>query len=202
METELCKLHSRWCACTSGRSGPSPCWSQTTGSCLRQRSRTCSWTSSRCLVTQHYANSMTSSNEPASPRSVFTRLRVCFTTHTTILFSRPEKGFSMSQYIVCQMQYAKNTRMSYCIRLQRAFLAILTTLSSALDAWARGSKVKVQYYDKEGCPSCMHTACNSMYFVRRLQYVLKAKRKVLRFGTQHKSLLAALWGAAVLWAKG
>lgn len=76
VEVNLCKLYSRWYACTSGRSGPSPCWSQTTGSCLKQRSRTCSWTSSRCHVTQHYANSMTSSKELASPRSVLTRLRL------------------------------------------------------------------------------------------------------------------------------
>lgn len=69
-EVNVCKLCSRWCGCTSGPSGLSPCWSQTTGSCLRQRSRTCSWTSSRCHVMQLYANSMTSSNEPDSPRSV------------------------------------------------------------------------------------------------------------------------------------
>lgn len=75
-DINLCKLDSRWCGCTSGHSGPSPSWSQTTGSCLRLKSRTCSWTSSRCLVTQHCASSMTSSNERASLRSVLARLRV------------------------------------------------------------------------------------------------------------------------------
>lgn len=75
-DINLCKLDSRWCGCTSGRSGPSPSWSQTTGSCLRLKSRTCSWTSSRCLVTQLCASSMTSSNEHAWLRLVLTRLRV------------------------------------------------------------------------------------------------------------------------------
>lgn len=76
MEVNLSKLYSRWCVCTSGHSGPNPCWSLITGSCLRQRSRTCSWTSSRCHATLHYANWMTSSNELALPRLVITRNRV------------------------------------------------------------------------------------------------------------------------------
>lgn len=75
-DINLCKLDSRWCGCTSGHSGPSPSWSRTTGSCLRLKSRTCSWTSSRCLATQRCASSMTSSNEHAWLRSVLTRLRI------------------------------------------------------------------------------------------------------------------------------
>lgn len=74
-DINLCKLDSRWCGCTSAHSGPSPSWSQTTGSCLRLKSRTCSWTSSRCLVMQHCVSSMTSSNEHVWLRSVLTRLR-------------------------------------------------------------------------------------------------------------------------------
>lgn len=70
----LCKLDSRWCECTLDRSGHSHFWSQTTGSCLRRRSRTCSWTSSLCHVTRHCANSTTSLNAPVLPRSVLLSL--------------------------------------------------------------------------------------------------------------------------------
>ncbi len=37
---------------------------------------------------------------------------------------------------------------------------------AATDIWASESKFRVQYHDGVVCPSCMHTANNSMYFVR------------------------------------
>lgn len=72
VKINLCELYSRWCVCTSAHSGPSPCWSLTTGSCLRRRNRTCSWTFSLCRATLLCANSMTSSSERVSPRLAFT----------------------------------------------------------------------------------------------------------------------------------
>lgn len=50
-------LADRWSASTSVRSGPTPYWSPTTGSCLRRRSRTCSRTFSLYRETQHSASS-------------------------------------------------------------------------------------------------------------------------------------------------
>ncbi len=140
--------------------------------------------------------------------------RVCSNTHTTILFHMAEK----------EMQYARNTRMLYCIWSHFAvfkpacFSGYSDTQSSVLwkishTDWAdraqaddssltddRSKRVKVQGVV---CPNCMHTACNSTYFVRAAAalYVLKVKRQSMWFGTQPQTfsscdgsaLLRTLW---------
>ena len=85
-----------------------------------------------------------------------------------------KKRFSMSQYIVCQMQIPGCPSTSGHIlqyASQHAFLAILTILSVVV------SLVVV-------CPNSMHTVCNSTYFVRAAAVRTKSKRKSRRFGKQ------------------
>ncbi len=75
----------------------------------------------------------------------------------------------MSQYTVCQMQYAKNTRMSNCICIlqyasQRAFLAILT--HNPLRSGCMSKGVKVQ------CTMLCQSSMSQLYAYCMKQYVL------------------------------
>lgn len=45
------------------------------------------------------------------------------------------------------------------------FLLQILFCKKVMNVWARGSKFKADCYDKVLCPNCMHTTCNSTYFV-------------------------------------
>lgn len=53
-------------------------------------------------------------------------------------------------------------------------------LQKVMNEWARGSEC----YDKVVCPNCMHTTCNSTYFV--MAAALYTERKKKTFGTKQK----------------
>ncbi len=113
--------------------------------------------------------------------------RMHYNAHTTTLFNMPEKDS------VCPNTYYVKSICQKCLLLSVAFCSMQASMLFWLfwptilcsDIWARGSKFKC--YDKVVCPSCMHTACNSTYFVRTAAVHMKSKKKKY-----------AIWNAAVI----
>ena len=72
------------------------------------------------------------------------------------------KQFSVSQYRVSQKQYAKNTRISCCIRSLSAackparFSSYSDLQFSVTGEWVRGSKFKAPCYEEVVCSKYMH----------------------------------------------
>lgn len=130
-------------------------------------------------------------------------------THATMLLSMLEEDL-FPQYIVCQMQYTKNTRMyqDFAVCKPACFsglthnpLRIRRHTSYQLSSWehrrmtnhcttswdgcmSKRSTFKVLCYDKVLCPYCIHTACNCMYIVWAATIHTKSKKRSIRFGTQ------------------
>ncbi len=50
-------------------------------------------------------------------------------------------------------------------------------IKAAMDLRASESKFKVHYHDGVICPSCLHTACNSMYLMRAAAACTSKKQK-------------------------
>ena len=53
----------------------------------------------------------------------------------------------------------------------------------------RGSKFKAQCYDKVVCPNCLHSSCNSTWFVRAAAALTKSRKKYASWDTGHTYLL-------------
>ncbi len=52
-----------------------------------------------------------------------------------------------------------------------------------MDVGASESKFKAHYHDGVICPNCVHTACNSMYFVKAAAVHTTSKKH--QFAIQH-----------------